>query len=488
MMALILGTYFACLLAIGLLSHRVFRGTGKDYYTASHTIGPVLLLLSLFGTNMTAFSILGASAEAYQRGIGVFALMASSSAIVIPLTLFFVATKVWRLGRQLGFTTQAELFRARYGSDRLGLLLFVVLTALLIPYLLIGVMGAGLTLARITGGAVPPWQGGLLITTVVMVYVTWGGLRGTAWANAFQTVLFVAFGSIALSALLGHWGGLENAFRQVAELRPDLLVREGKIAPLELITYSLIPLSAGMFPHLFINWLSARSAGSFKVSMVGYPLCMVLLWLPSVALGVLARIDYPDLKGPQVSGVVVQLMRDFTPEIVAGLLAAGVLAAVMSFDSQVLAASNMFLHDVVRHYGFHDRMSDSQVILAGRGFVVGILALVYGLSLWLKPSIFAIAVWSFSGYAALFPLIVAALYWKRSTAAGAIAATLTVVGLFGYFLWLGVPAEAGLGKTGILPVAVMIAASTLVLVVVSLLTRPPAAATLRPFFGPAPAP
>ncbi|MCZ6600389.1 MAG: sodium:solute symporter family protein, partial [Acidobacteria bacterium] len=56
--------YLALVLAIGLLSNRLFRGTGEDYFLATRTIGPFLLLMSLFGTHMTAFSLLGAAGEA----------------------------------------------------------------------------------------------------------------------------------------------------------------------------------------------------------------------------------------------------------------------------------------------------------------------------------------------------------------------------------------------------------------------------------------
>ena len=56
--------YLLLVLFVGGLSHRLFRGTGEDYFVASRTVGPFLLLMSLFGTNMTAFAILGASGEA----------------------------------------------------------------------------------------------------------------------------------------------------------------------------------------------------------------------------------------------------------------------------------------------------------------------------------------------------------------------------------------------------------------------------------------
>lgn len=80
--------YLGLVLIVGTVSHRFFRGTSEDYFVASRAIGPFVLLMSLFGTNMTAFSILGASGEAYHRGIGVFALMASSTALVAPCVFF----------------------------------------------------------------------------------------------------------------------------------------------------------------------------------------------------------------------------------------------------------------------------------------------------------------------------------------------------------------------------------------------------------------
>ena len=50
-------SYLAVVLIIGSLSHRLFRGTGEDYFVASRTIGPFVLLMSLFGTNMTSFAL-----------------------------------------------------------------------------------------------------------------------------------------------------------------------------------------------------------------------------------------------------------------------------------------------------------------------------------------------------------------------------------------------------------------------------------------------
>ncbi len=490
MTLLVIGLYLVGVLTVGLLSHRLFRGTGEDYFVATRSIGPFVLLMSLFGTNMTAFSILGASGEAHRIGIGVFSLMASASALVIPAIFFFVGTRLWSAGKRMGFLTQVQYFRARFQSNALGMLLFVVMVALTIPYLLIGVLGGGLTLTQITGGEVPSWVGGLLISAVVVTYVTYGGLRGTAWANTFQTLVFMTLGAVAFGYLVHQLGGLSSALGKVADARPDLMVRGDNIPPLKLLTYLLIPCSAGMFPHLFMHWLSARRVETFKFPIIAYPICMVIVWIPSVMLGVLGHVDFPDLTGPAASGVLVKMIHLHAPDLLAGLLGAGVFAAVMSsLDSQVLALSTMFTQDIVRHHGLlgssrgDEAESDRRQIAAGRIFVITVITLTYLLSLVAKTSIFGLAVWSFTGFASLFPIVVAAVFWKRSTRHGAMAAILTVVALWIYFFVDGwqVPGYT-VGGSGVMPVAVIFLACSAAMVVVSLLTSPPDKDVVAQFF------
>lgn len=474
MIVAVIAAYLVAVLAIGTLSHRLFRGTGEDYFVASRTIGPFLLLMSLFGTNMTAFSILGASGEAYSRGIGVFGLMGSSSALVIPAVFLFVGARVWRVGKSNRFITQAQFLRARFDSDAVGLLTFIVLVLLVIPYLLIGVMGGGITVNRITGGDVPAWVGSLAVCVVVMTYVCSGGLRGTAWANAFQTIVFTVLGAVTVSIILSDHGGLDRAFAKLAETQSSMLVRAGNYGTVQFASYMLIPLSAGMFPHLFMHWLTAQRASTFRWPIILYPICIAAVWVPSVLLGVLGRLDFPDLTGPAASGVLVSMIEAHAPGLLAGLLAAGVLAAVMSsLDSQVLSIGTMFTQDVVRHYGFHDRMTERGQVVCARLFVAGILAVTFVCSLVANTSIFKLAIWSFTGFASLFPIVVAALYWRRTSAAGVLASIVTVVALWGVLFARGwsEPGYTVFG-TGLMPVAVTFCGGVVSLVAGSFLTRP----------------
>ena len=91
--------YLGAVLLIGVWSNRRLAATGEDFFVAGRTIGPFVLLMTLFGTHMTSFALLGASAESYRIGIGVFSLMASSSALMVPIVFFFVGTRVWAVGK-----------------------------------------------------------------------------------------------------------------------------------------------------------------------------------------------------------------------------------------------------------------------------------------------------------------------------------------------------------------------------------------------------
>lgn len=474
----VVAVYLALVIGVGLLAHRLFRGTGEDYFVASHSIGAFVLLMSLFGTHMTAFSLLGASGEAYHRGLGVFSLMASSSAVVAPLVFHFVGRRLWELGRRHGFVTQTEFFRERWQSPTLAWLLFAVLIGLLVPYLLIGVLGAGITFDEITHGMVPRWLGSLVICLVVLVYVSLAGVRSTAWANTLQSLVFMLLGAVAVVVIARRLGGLGAALHRVD---PDLLIHGDRIGVPETISYLFIPLSVGMFPHIFMHWLTARDRRSFDLPIVAYPLCIAVVWAPSVLLGVLGTLELGGLEGPAANSVLIRMIDLYAPGALAGLLAAGVFAAVMSsLDSQTLALATLLTRGVG---GAGDRAATREV-WRGRLFVGALLLATYLLSLITQRSIFRLGIWSFSGFAALFPIVVAALYWRRSTAAGAIAAVLTTVGLWLWLFLLGWRRPGySIAASGWMPVVVLIGASVLALVVVSYLTSPPRHEHLERFFG-----
>lgn len=538
--AAVVFAYLAAVLYIGIFAfRRSDRGAGaEDYFLAGRSLGPVVFFLSLFGANMTAFSILGASGHAFANGIVTFGLMASSSALVIPLSLFVVGTRLWSLGRRHGFITPVQMFRDRWECGHIGTVIFAVQAVLLVPYIIIAVMGGGTTLRAVSGGVVPFWLGGAIVSVVVMGYVFFGGMRGTAWVNTFQTVLFLMFGAVAVAVIGAGMGGFRAAMEaMLASPSTAPLLSRTRVSPLYFFSYTFIPLSSIAFPHISIFCLTARRLGHFKKTIVLYPICMLAIWLPSVFLGVVAnqatsvpaiaaKLDARaqlaqsagslmpadrDRLRAQAAGddVILRLVEGYAPFWLAALLGAAVMAAVMASDSQILALSTMFTEDVFAFYGGKQRFGEAAQVQTGRAFIVLFTLAAYVIALQLPQSIFDLATqYAFAGYAALTPLVLAALFWKGSTKWGALASTVwtaaavlavavlqslvpaplpgTAVSVFS-ISGIDVVSRAAAGALvfGLLPVVPMTLVSGLLMIVVSMLTSGarPSGLTLARYFG-----
>jgi len=660
---IIICIYLSLLLLLGIFASTMFKGSSKDYMLASHSIGPFLLLMSLFGTTMTAFALVGSTGEAYAEGVGVYGQLASSSGIIHSLCFFVLGIKLWSFGKKYGYTTQIQFFRDRLQSDKIGLLLFPILAGLVVPYLLIGVMASGMFINGVTEGAfsnnfaaydygVPPYLGSLAICVIVLIYVFFGGMRGTAWANAFQTMVFMVLGVVTFWVISSQLGGVQAASQAVAEKHPSKLMRvvapedketyeqtltrwktlaeynyavrvkdsielsnaqkdaaygdykgpkignwtsvaeaafskkndliqltiaekndafmkqDDRVMPAEkpswwatevmdgeklnkypreeaaqlkaykifadkighpdqfvdpddeskgkhmsrkvargiyratnwspeeprsmsmiyFISYMFVPLSVGMFPHLFQHWLTAKSADSFKLPVVAHPIFIAIVWVPCILVGIWATSaiiggrPLPPHFPP--NAVLAKMVGDMSGPFLTGLLSAGVLAAIMSsLDSQFLCMGTMFTEDIVVHYGGKNRFSDRQIVIIARIFIILIVAVTYSLSLLEPRRVFTLGVWTFSGFSSLFPLVFAALYWKRLTKIGAYACVLAAISMWCYLFY---DSDFALNPhyafLGMVPAAGIVMFSTAVMILVSLVTTPPDEEHLERFF------
>ena len=529
--------YLAAVVYIGVFAFRqaASKQEVEDFFLARRSLGPFVFLMSLFGTNMTAFAILGSSGHAFNNGIVTYGLMASSSGLVIPLTIFFIGTRVWALGKRFGFITPVQLFRDRWECSHIGTVIFAVQALLLLPYVIIGMIGGGTTLSVVSGGRVPFWLGAAVVALAVMSYVFFGGMRGTAWVNTFQTVLFLIFGTVAVAVIGWGMGGFRAAAEGLlASPASSWLLTRERVPPYYFLSYTFIPLSAIAFPHITIFCLTARKMAQFKKTVIFYPVCIMAIWLPCVFLGVMANRaqDIPQVKEKiearrtlaqqgkamtpaqrdelrakmEGDDVLLMLLDRYAPLWLAGLLGAGVMAAVMASDSQILAISTMFTEDVFAHYGGRERFGEAAQVHLGRAFVVLLTIPAYVIALNAPESIFSLAIqYAFSGFAALSPLLVAALFWKGSTRWGALASTVWVafaVAAVAAFQAV-VPAPApgpplvvsrlfgldavartsgGTAVFGFMPVVPMVLVSALLMLVVSALTPRPSAATIARYF------
>ncbi len=434
--------YLAIIAYVGSVAFRRSKANTEDFFLASRSVGPLLFFLSLFATNMTAFAILGSSGMSYKRGIGVFGLMASSSAFIIPLTIFFIGTRLWALGKKFGHTTQVQFFRDRWECSGIGTAIFTLSAVMLIPYMIVSIIGGGTVLQDISRGAdgnpmIPYALGCGIVALVVTINVFFGGMRGVVWVNAFQTVLFLLFGTVAVlfisQSMHGGYGAL---FTKMAGGPGGALLARDRIPQEEFWSYTFIPLSSIMFPHMAIMCFSAKKLTAFKNTVIAYPIAIMAVWLPCVFLGVAGAGLIPGLVNSD--GILLKLLTQYTPIWLAGILGAGIISVVMGSDChQILALSTMSTKDVFSHYGGAKKYGEKGSVMFARGFVLVATLIAYFIALKTPLSIFELAVrFAFSGFAAMAPIMVAALFWKRSTKWGALASTIWVAAcVFGTW-WL----------------------------------------------------
>ncbi len=525
--------YLAVVLYLGIFAFRKGKGTGEDFFLASRSVGGLVFFLSLFAPNMTAFAILGSSGKAYNDGIGVYGLMASSSGLVIPLTLFFIGTRLWAHGKRFGHMTQVQFFRDRWECSEIGTVLFVLSAAMLIPYIIISVIGGGEILSGLSVVLGPDHQpvmnsvvrgdgsvaleaqryvsyewGAAIVALVVIGNVFFGGMRGAVLVNVFQTILFLCFGAIASVVIANSIeGGFSQTIERMADAGSPLLTREKPSMSKALFwSYTFIPLSSIMFPHMAIMCFTAKKVTAFKKTVIAYPIAIMAIWLPCVFLGVIATQDlsihYAD-PARDANRVLMDLLARHAPVWLAGILGAGIMSAVMGSDChQILALSTMFTKDIYDYYGGRAKFGEKSTVLVGRIFIVLVSVVAYLIALRKPEGIFDLAItYAFSGFAALAPIMLAALFWKRSTKWGALASALFVAAVVitvaivensvpkNTALWqaggeklLFTAPNGKLSVWGFMPVVPMVLGSAFWMFVVSLVTRPPSGTTIEKYF------
>ncbi|MGY2946226.1 sodium:solute symporter family protein [Thermostichus sp. MS-CIW-30] len=460
----VVGAYLLLLAAIGFWS---YRHSGRDpvsYFLAGRGLGSLALTLTTLATLLSAFTFIGVPADAYTHGLGIFLGVGVTTALISGLFLW-VGYRVWLAAQHFGFITPSEFFGHRFQSPLLALLYCLSALVFTAPYISIQIIGGARTLAAVLGEGIPYWPLAVVVALVILGYVLFGGSQAVVWTDVVQGIILilgmgVAFVAVAFS--LGREAG--------SELDPWLSLPgpQGRWSWQGLLGNQLLFFMATpLFPQFFQRFYMARSAHPFKTLMVVWPLLILLVFFPAALLGVWGRLAFPGLeKADQIMPLMLQTL----PGGVAAVVITAALAALMSTaDSQLLTASSLVTRDLVVTL-FRRQLSPHQEELLGRWVVLGIGLASFVIALNPPGLIVEIATWSFQGNAMLFPVLIAGLYWKRATRAGAVAGALVSSGLT--LGWLaGLLPRAWTG--GWLPVIPAVVIGSGVLIGVSLLTQPP---------------
>jgi SSS family solute:Na+ symporter len=453
--------YLVATIGIGWFGYRYTADTPAEYFLAGRTLGRIVFPLTMFATLMSAFIFLGSAGFGYIHGFSWFAMIGVEVVAGIPLAL--VGRKAWERSQANGYITPTEFLGDAFDSDAVKLLVVTVQFVWAIPYLAIQATGGGLLFQTISNGAIPFWAGAVVVTLVTGVYLSLGGLRGVAWSDVLQGLALVILLAAALVYLL-------PAVSPVA-LAHDIAGTTGYLTPAGATGYftpgvwvsflAMNSLAVIGYPQMFQRFFAAEDERAFRALLIWWPVMALVAALVPVLLGVWGTQLVPRLTNPDT--VIAALLQQFAPPWIVGIVMGGALAAMMSTaDSLTLTLSSLVTRDIYRDH-INPDISEHGETWVGRATIGVLLAGGYLLALPRLGTIVELAVYFIQGNALLMPVFLAALYWKRATAGGALAAV--VLGQ-GYFLAGTFGPAPGFGFLPFIPALVLATAG---LVGVSLL-------------------
>ena len=461
---LTLAVYLLFTLWIGLIGYQSQKNTAEDYFLANRSFGAIVLFFTLSATNFSAFFFLGFAGSGYRIGISYYPMMAWGTGFA-ALTFYLIGDRVWRLGKQKGFITPAELIAERFGSQPLKLVFLAVMVIFTLPYLTLQPIGAGYLLENLTGGQIPYFIGATFLTLAIVFYVCIGGMNSVALTDVFQGILMFVLMIAALLAIAHGLGGIGSANQAVYDLKPELFTRQGAdhfFTQKKWFSYiCLWTFTLPMLPQMFMRFYTPKTSDSLKVATIFYPIITTILFICPVLIGMWGHLAFPNLAGKAADGILPLMLNKYTSNWLASLVMVGALSAFMStLDSQLLALSSMVTRDVYTAY-FRPQASLSEQTWVGRLLIV-VLAIV-GLILAYQPpeSLLALATEAFTGLSVLFPTVIAALYGRNVSPTSCLLSILAGEGILVGLQTGIIPPSL---TFGFLPVIPIVAISSLIII------------------------
>ena len=479
--------YLAVVVAIGLWALGRTRDA-RDFFIAGQSLGLLVTGLATMSAAFSGFVFIGGPGLVYRMGV-------ASLFICIPVS-FTAGLLGWAVAKRLRLLaearpvyTVADALLARYRSRAVSGLAALAVLLGTVAYLGAQLQALGVVIEAVFGtrGQLGDWSLPVAMAiglVVVVAYAIAGGMVAGVYTDLFQGGLMVLAAAGVFFFALRSGGGLGAIARDVAaspRFGPAFLDPLGNVPVFTAVGFFFL-FSVGVLgqPHMLHKFYMLREVARLRwlpaVIGGGQAVC-VLLWLgvglavPAlVAGGRLAPLASPDQASPA-------FLLDFTPGLLAGLVFAGILAAIMSTaDSLLNIAAAALVRDLPRALGW--RLPDQ--LFWGRLAVLAVALAAAAFSLAYGDLIALLGTFAFGTFAAsLAPAVAVGLNWRRVTAAAAAASIATGLVVHLGLEWLArqtlFPAlpPAPLAP-GVLPGVVAMAASLLVLLAWSALSSPPA--------------
>ncbi len=481
--------YMAAMVVIGIVLSRRNSNVG-DFYLGGRKLGPLVTAMSAEASDMSSYLLMGLPGLAYLTGGAEVGWTAIGLAIGTYLNWLIVAKRLRVYSHKCGAITIPDFFSNRYKDDKKVLLGISALIILIffVPYTASGFSACGKLFNSLFGWN---YHTAMLISAVIIIaYTCTGGFLAASTTDLIQSIVM----TLALVSILifgvSNAGGLGNVIDNAKSI-PGYFslasihnVETGGADKYSILTIaSLLAWGLGYFgmPHILLRFMAVEDKQKLKTSRRIASIWVVISMAIAIFIGFIGNAltkkgEFAALSGADSERVIIKIAQYMSDHhtalaVIAGLVFAGILACTMSTsDSQLLAASSAASENILKSV-LKIKMDEKKSMFTARIALV-IIAVLGVIIAWdQNSSIFRVVSFAWAGFGATFgPVILTALFWKRSNKYGATAGM--IAGGVMVFLW-----KFGIAKLGgvfaiyeLLPAFVV---ALIAIIVVSLCTAPP---------------
>ena len=412
--------YLAVCFLIGIWAMRRTRGSA-DFFLAGKSLGPLVVVLATMSSIMSGFGFVGGPGLVFDSGASSF-WMTFAASFSMPLGAIMVGKRLRLLAESRDVLTLPDAVAARYGGrwPRFAMAIAILLGVL--GYLGTQVMAIGIVLVAVFGVELPL---ALLIGLGVLAfYSVAGGILASVYTDLFQGLLMIGVSIAVCVIAIQAAGGLHEIGATLWNMDPEFLGPWGTRGPLTALSWWVLFVIGGVGqPHGITKYMMLRKISDLKwIGLMTGP-CYALLALLWISIGVSMRtlvekgvqspLESPDLAAPV-------FLLSYTPELLAGVAFAGLLAAIMSTaDSFLNLGAAALVRDIptallgrpLKHELRWSRIATGVLLVASALFAV-----------YMESLIALLGTFGWGTFAAaIVPSIAIGLNWKRATGAACVA-------------------------------------------------------------------
>ncbi len=443
--------YLVVVLGIGVWATRRTR-TASDFFVAGRGLGLFPMAMAAMAATLSGFAFIGGPGLVYSLGLGAIF-------IVLPLSLtntqsaWVLARPLRALAAERTLLTVPDAIGARYDSPAAQGLAGVAIVLAAIGYVATNLLALGLVLDAVFGWGLPASiVVGALVTAA---YSVGGGILAGVYTDVLQGSLMAMASVAVMGRVLEVGGGVQGITSDLMQADPALLSPFGRLTPLAALSWFFVfGVGALGQPHVISKFYMLRDPSRLRWYPAVMNLVMALTLLLFVGVGLVvralvARGELPPLARPD--DATPAFLLGFAPAALAGLVFAGVAAAIMSSVNAFLnVGAAAITHDIPRWVGGGWR----DPLRAGRGatLALALLATLVALASTTLVAFLGIFGWGLFASTLTAPLAIG-LNWSGATRQGAIASIATglalTLGLEG-LVWRGVlTMPAGVSGTAV---------------------------------------